>query len=389
MAAAAVLLATSLPVEAQDPQVADIGAHHLTDVLNGSSPAASTAATPGAVLTTAVLQAYIARRRAQKGFDMFGDPPAQPQLTSAMVSAYADTHFENAALAAIDGAAATVPLAETFSFEPTSDATIRSVTSSITDDALAHYIQRGYVPTMKRVEVADHEKKCLSTAIYNEARGESVDRGRQRAFSFAAQLACMHHLAAQRIELRTDRLALLDQRFRLAGMSRAALRNRRIDLGHACGDVFGLLGGNRRRFAAALFDLGDKQSMRLCKLSVDCLCLVSGRRPSAEQLAVARRAQVARIVERHCADSALTPDAIARALGVSRRTLYLLTADLGGLADYIRTIRVLRALDLLQDPACELSLQEIARLTGFPSPKAMSRALVRLVGDSPGRLRCP
>ena len=175
MAAAAVLLATSLPVEAQDLQVADIGAHHLTDVLNGSSPAASTAATPGPVLTTAVLQAYIARRRAQKGFDMFGDPPAQPQLTSAMVSAYADTHFENAALAAIDGAAATVPLAETFSFEPTSDATIRSVTSSITDDALAHYIQRGYVPTMKRVEVADHEKKCLSTAIYNEARGESVD----------------------------------------------------------------------------------------------------------------------------------------------------------------------------------------------------------------------
>ena len=175
MAAAAVLLATSLPVEAQDLQVADIGAHHLTDVLNGSSPAASTAATPGAVLTPAVLQAYIARRRAQKGFDMFGDPPAQPQLTSAMVSAYADTHFENAALAAIDGAAATVPLAETFSFEPTSDATTRSVTSSITDDALAHYIQRGYVPTMKRVEVADHEKKCLSTAIYNEARGESVD----------------------------------------------------------------------------------------------------------------------------------------------------------------------------------------------------------------------
>jgi AraC-like DNA-binding protein len=129
--------------------------------------------------------------------------------------------------------------------------------------------------------------------------------------------------------------------------------------------------------------------LRWAAVALDCLCLVSGRRPSAEQLAVARRAQVARIVERHCADAALTPDAIARALGVSRRTLYLLTADLGGLADYIRTIRVLRALDLLQDPGCELSLQEIARLTGFPSPKAMSRALVRLVGDSPGRLRCP
>jgi spore germination cell wall hydrolase CwlJ-like protein len=169
------LLAAGSPTQAQDLQVANVDGHLLTDVLDGAGSTAPAAATSAPALTTAVLQAYIARRRAQKGFDMFGDAPAQPQLTSAMVSAYADTHFENAALAAINGAAATVPLAETFSFEPTSDATIRSITSSITDDALAHYIRRGYVPTMKRVEIADHEKKCLSTAIYNEARGESVD----------------------------------------------------------------------------------------------------------------------------------------------------------------------------------------------------------------------
>jgi AraC-like DNA-binding protein len=128
---------------------------------------------------------------------------------------------------------------------------------------------------------------------------------------------------------------------------------------------------------------------RWAAVVVACACAATGRRPSAERLADARRAQVARIVERHCADVALTPDTIARALGVSRRTLYLLTAHLGGLADYIRTIRALRALDLLQDPACELSLQQIARQTGFASPKAMSRALIRLVGVSPGRLRCP
>ncbi|MGN6502178.1 MAG: helix-turn-helix transcriptional regulator [Pseudolysinimonas sp.] len=129
--------------------------------------------------------------------------------------------------------------------------------------------------------------------------------------------------------------------------------------------------------------------VRWAAVVVACICAVTGRRPSAERLADARRAQVARIVERHCGDAALTPDAIARALGVSRRTLYLLTAHLGGLADYIRSIRALRALDLLHDPTCELSLQQIARQTGFRSPKAMSRALIRLVGDSPGRLRCP
>jgi AraC-like DNA-binding protein len=118
-----------------------------------------------------------------------------------------------------------------------------------------------------------------------------------------------------------------------------------------------------------------------------CVVTVTRRRPSAERLADARRAQVARIVERHCGDAALTPDAIARALGVSRRTLYLLTAHLGGLAEYIRTVRALRALDLLHDPGCDLSLQQIAHETGFRSAKAMSRALARLAGDSPGRLR--
>jgi AraC-like DNA-binding protein len=129
--------------------------------------------------------------------------------------------------------------------------------------------------------------------------------------------------------------------------------------------------------------------VRWAAVVVACVCAVTRRRPSADRLADARRAQVARIVERHCGDAELTPDAIARALGVSRRTLYLLTAHLGGLADYIRSIRALRALDMLQDPECELSLQQIARQTGFRSAKAMSRTLTRLVGDSPGRLRCP
>jgi spore germination cell wall hydrolase CwlJ-like protein len=175
------VLAAPLQSEAQQVQVASVDSHLLTDVLNGADmtpPGAAPAST--AALTTAVLQAYIARRLGQKGFDMFGDAPqpspAPQQLTTAMVTAYADTHFENAALAAINSAATAVPLGETFSFEPTSETTIRSLTSSsITDDALAHYIQHGFMPTAKRIEVADHEKRCLSTAIYNEARGESDD----------------------------------------------------------------------------------------------------------------------------------------------------------------------------------------------------------------------
>lgn len=181
VAAALAVCAAPLQVQAQQFQLASIDAPFLSDTVAGAEDAVSApavAATPA--LTTEVLKAYIARRLGQKGFDMFGNPP-QPapeprQLTSAMVTAYANVHFENAALSAINNAATTVPLGETFTFEPTSKATIRNVTSSsITDGALARYVERGYTPTVKRVQIANHERRCLSTAIYNEARGESED----------------------------------------------------------------------------------------------------------------------------------------------------------------------------------------------------------------------
>ena len=43
----------------------------------------------------------VARQQARKGFDIFGAAPT-PALTSAVVSAYAATHYRNAALDAID-----------------------------------------------------------------------------------------------------------------------------------------------------------------------------------------------------------------------------------------------------------------------------------------------
>jgi spore germination cell wall hydrolase CwlJ-like protein len=179
VAAALAVCAAPLQAQAQQFELASIDGPMLRGTLAGAEdtvPAPTVAAPPA--LTTAVLKAYIARRLGQKGFDMFGNAPqpspAPRQLTSAMVTAYANVHFENAALNAIDNAATAVPLGETFTFEPTSKATIRNVTSSsITDSVLARYIARGYVPTVKRVQTANHERRCLSMAIYNEARGES------------------------------------------------------------------------------------------------------------------------------------------------------------------------------------------------------------------------
>ena len=203
LAAALVLLVTLSPGEAQDltaalaaqsaPSTQPISNVQIAEVqpVTPPAPLAAEALTPPAAaaqptaLTSDVLAAYIARQRQKSGFDLFGDapPPAappvatadmQPQLTSAMVLAYADAHFENAALAAIDGAATSVPLAETFSFSPQAIATPQGM-PSITDDALARYVRRGFEPTAKRVQQAADERNCLSTAIYHEARGESED----------------------------------------------------------------------------------------------------------------------------------------------------------------------------------------------------------------------
>lgn len=125
-------------------------------------------------LTPAVLAAYVARQQAQKGFDIFGAAP-QPQLTSAMVSAYAATHYSsNAALDAINGAATPGPAGVTFSPDDEENLTA-PLSSSVTEDMLTRYAHHGFIPTARRVAHAIDERDCLSKAIYNEARGESIN----------------------------------------------------------------------------------------------------------------------------------------------------------------------------------------------------------------------
>lgn len=158
-------------------QAPSLGSDAFSPVQISTAPTASQN-----TLTPALLAAYVARRQAQQGFNVFGDAP-QPQLTSALVSAYAATHYRsNAALDAIDNITAQQQDAPA---DPTSDqsaspslvfaafeTTPELSADSISDDALADYANH-YIPTAKRVAHANDEKNCLSTAIYHEARGES------------------------------------------------------------------------------------------------------------------------------------------------------------------------------------------------------------------------
>ncbi len=104
-------------------------------------------------LTPQLLAAYVARQQELKTFKGFDVPSATPEITPDMLMGYI-ARRQNQALAAIE----TVDLS--------TDA------PALTSDVLANYAEDGFVPTVKRVKLADGERNCLAQAIYHEARGE-------------------------------------------------------------------------------------------------------------------------------------------------------------------------------------------------------------------------
>ena len=168
------LFVTVTPSSAQNVQLAELQPAAPTTLIGAEPLDPSTSQAQSITLTPAVLAAYVAKHQALKGFNIFGDAP-QPQLTSALVSAYAATHYRtNAALDAIDGAAG--PLPTSFTTADVDTVATQDTSSTVTDDMLAKYAHHGFVPTDRRVAHANDEKLCLSRAIYHEARGE-VDTG--------------------------------------------------------------------------------------------------------------------------------------------------------------------------------------------------------------------
>jgi len=103
-------------------------------------------------LTSQLLAAYVERQQQLKNFDAF-DVPATGELTSEVLTAYiAQKH--NPALVAIDSAATTE-------------------SGELSTAMLSRYVESGFQPTRKKVELAEDERLCLTQAIYHEARGES------------------------------------------------------------------------------------------------------------------------------------------------------------------------------------------------------------------------
>lgn len=97
---------------------------------------------------------------------------------------------------------------------------------------------------------------------------------------------------------------------------------------------------------------------------------------------------IKRYINQHLNRDGLTPDSIAKALRISRATLYRVCAPLGGIQQYIRQQRLRRVLNNLADKnLLHLSITQIASLWGFNDPSSFNRIFKREFGVTPSIVR--
>lgn len=97
---------------------------------------------------------------------------------------------------------------------------------------------------------------------------------------------------------------------------------------------------------------------------------------------------IKRYINQHLNQDNLTPDSIAKALRISRATLYRVCAPLGGIQQYIRQQRLKKVLSNLQDKKLlHLSITQIANLWGFNDASSFNRIFKREFGVTPSAAR--
>ncbi|OWV72945.1 AraC family transcriptional regulator [Rhizobium sp. R339] len=118
-------------------------------------------------------------------------------------------------------------------------------------------------------------------------------------------------------------------------------------------------------------------------------CVASSARPDTGQIqtgmGMMERAHRYIYLNLHSDD--LTPDAMCRALGISRTRLYQLFEASGGVFNYIRKRRLLQAYADLSNPADNRQISEIAEAAGFNAAANFTRAFSHEFGLSPRDIR--
>lgn len=122
--------------------------------------------------------------------------------------------------------------------------------------------------------------------------------------------------------------------------------------------------------------------------SIIAACLLTGAPVDAEAMERSRKEQVRRAIQAHLGSALLTPARLAGLVGISRSALYRMFEEEGGVAHYIRDIRLAFAHEALRDPAqAHRNVAEIAEACGFPDPSVFTRSFRRAYGVAPRDVR--
>lgn len=165
---------------------------------------------------------------------------------------------------------------------------------------------------------------------------------------------------------------------------------RRIRGGDGAGAI---LTGYAQDLATASEDLAEstqrgllEQLYALVGLAFEASQTAEGKRPPARET---QRARLLSYVESHYRDPDLSPSLAASDLGISRRWLHVLAADLdAGFSDLVATRRLQESLELLSDPELDrVPISDIAFRTGFNDLSTFYRRFSRHYGMTPGDVR--
>lgn len=98
--------------------------------------------------------------------------------------------------------------------------------------------------------------------------------------------------------------------------------------------------------------------------------------------------QIKRYIRESLGSENLSPEALAHKFGISRAQIYRLMEPVGGIARYIRKLRLNRCFEELRNPALShLTISEIAYRSGFAQLSTFQRNFRETFGLTPGEAR--
>ncbi|MFO1115937.1 MAG: helix-turn-helix domain-containing protein [Beijerinckiaceae bacterium] len=153
-----------------------------------------------------------------------------------------------------------------------------------------------------------------------------------------------------------------------------------------------LLAGYLRLLIPTLPSLSEEEAHRLPDAIV--AMIVACVAPSAQSIEMAQASlRMTRLekVRRAILQDLFAPDLdvnkLSKRLGISRSNLYRLLEPEGGVANYIKHLRLLESFEQLSDPLNTQSIGEIAEALRMPDRSSFGRSFRRKFGMTPGEVR--